>query len=109
MSESKLQADCFQWHWDNYKHQRKLMYMNNNNPKNPIHGALLKAMGLIRGVSDLSYLVNGTIVFIEMKDKGKGQTDDQKQWQAIVEAAGYQYHVIDNFDDFKALIERLNS
>lgn len=101
MTEQQLQTVCFILHWNKKPHERGLLYMNHNNPKDARHGAQLKAMGMIAGVADMTYLGNGFAHFLEFKtEKGK-QTAKQKEWQEIVEYAGFRYTIIRNLQDFK--------
>lgn len=73
----------------------------------------LKAEGVVPGVADLILLVpqwfttwrgqQGCLfagLCIEMKTAKGRQSPEQKAWQAIVEAKGYQYAVCRSFDDF---------
>lgn len=106
MTESRLQQLCFLWHWNTYPQERGRLWMQYNNPKNAEHGAILKGMGLIAGVSDLAYLrEDGRMVFIEMKLPGEGQSERQKQWQSMVQACGAEYHVIRSLEEFQNLIQ----
>jgi hypothetical protein len=106
MSELKLQQQCFMWHWNTHPGQRGLLFMNYNNPKNALHGAILKGLGLVAGVADMTYLSPRGVVLIEMKwDNGK-QSPVQIEWQRKVQAAGYRYEVVRTFEEFKQLIER---
>lgn len=80
--------------------------MQYNNPKNAAHGAVLKGMGLLPGVSDLAYLRDdGRMLFIEMKLPGQRQSPAQKDWQQIVTALGADYCVITSLEEFQAAIE----
>ena len=100
MTESQLQAYCFQLHWNRYPEERGLLYMNYNNPKNAIQGAHLRALGMIKGVADMTYLSKSGAVFLEFKtDVGK-QSPAQIEWQAKVMTAGYAYRIIRNETDF---------
>lgn len=104
MSEATLQAQCFTWHWNNYPDERGFLYMQYNNPKNAAHGSVLKAMGLVKGVSDLAYIPElDKMTYIEIKLPGEKQSKAQKDWQKKVEARGCKYIVIDNFKSFKKL------
>lgn len=105
MSELKLQQQCFTWHWNTRPQERGLLFMNYNNPKNAIHGAILKGLGLVAGVADMTYLGNNGVVLIEMKyDKGR-QSTAQIEWQKTVESAGYRYEIIRSFEEFKELMK----
>lgn len=107
MTESKLQQLCFLWHWNTHHHERGRLWMQYNNPKNAEHGAILKGMGMVAGVSDLAYLrEDGRMVFIELK-VGTGQSAAQKWWQGIVTAHGAEYHLIHTLEEFQTLITSL--
>jgi hypothetical protein len=56
VKESKIQSDCFTYHWNHYPAQRGQLFMVYNTPKNAAHGSILKAMGMVAGVSDMIYL-----------------------------------------------------
>ena len=82
--------------------------MNMNNPRSKINGAIMKASGMVSGVADMTYLKDGKAYFFELKaDKGR-QSDNQKQWQEIVEAAGFSYQIIRSLTQFQTAITNLN-
>ena len=106
ITESRLQQQCFLWHWNTYPEDRGALYLHYNNPKNAVHGAILKGMGLVEGVSDLGYLrPDGRVTYIEMKLPGKKQSPAQKKWQQVVESRCGRYFVCDNLDDFQTIIK----
>ena len=83
--------------------------MNMNNPRSKINGAIMKASGMVSGVADMTYLKDGKVYFFELKaDKGR-QSDNQKQWQEIVEAAGFSYQIIRSLTQFQTAINILNN
>lgn len=105
MTEQQLQVLCFTWHWNARPQERGLLYMNHNNPRDAKHGAQLKVMGMVKGVADMTYLSKGGPVFLEFKtEKGK-QSPAQKDWQALVENAGYRYCVVRSFEEFVKYLE----
>lgn len=106
MSEIKLQQQCFLWHWNSKPEERGLLFMNYNNPKNALHGTILKGIGLVAGVADMTYLSPCGVIFLELKFGDGKQSAAQIEWQRKVEAAGYRYEVVRSFDDFKKIIEK---
>ena len=100
MTESQLQAHCFQLHWNRYPEERGLLYMNYNNPKNAIQGAYLRALGMIKGVADMTYLGKTGVVFLEFKTEQGKQSPAQIEWQAKVITAVYEYRIIRSEIDF---------
>lgn len=105
--EHTLQSACFIWHWNACPEERGLLYMNHNNPRDARQGAYLKAMGLISGVSDMTYIhPDGSgITFIEFKAERGSQSKSQKWWQGVVEKAGCRYIVIKTLEQFKNIFE----
>lgn len=83
--------------------------MPNGGARNVVTGAILKAEGALRGVSDLILLVprgrwHG--LCIEMKTDGGRQSPHQKAFEQAVTEQGYRYIVIRSFDEFRAEIEK---
>lgn len=69
-TESRVQGLCsrqwrdrFPWHWNQFPHYRGLLHMNHNTAANAIKGALNRAMGVVRGISDLEYFYAGRTHF----------------------------------------------
>jgi len=108
MSETKLQAEIFQYHWNNCPHERGLLFHVNNKARNRIEGNRMKAMGTVAGVSDLIYLKpGGRPILIELKFDEGSQSPEQKKWQQAVEAAGYEYVIVRNLPHFTTLIKKV--
>lgn len=67
----------------------------------------MKGEGVTAGVSDLILLFptkkhHG--LCIEMKTPTGTHQDSQKEWQHLVEAAGYRYAICRSFEQFRDLI-----
>lgn len=100
MTEDQLQAQIFQWHWNNVPAERGLLFHVQQKARNAIEGNRFKAMGVVAGVSDLIYLrPGGKPVLIELKIESGSQSQIQKEWQAKVEAAGYQYIIVRSLEE----------
>lgn len=114
--EMRLQAECFKEAWNTYPETRKLLFHVANELEmagdNGRLGAIRRAEGIVRGVSDLVLLIprggyHG--LMIEMKTLDGYQRKEQKEWQSLVEAQGYRYEVVRTKDAFMALLgEYLN-
>ncbi len=77
------------------------MFLIHNNPRNAIDGNRLKAIGLIKGVSDMIYLRdNLPPLCLEFKTAIGTQQKEQKEWQAVAEATGAEYRIIRSMEDF---------
>ena len=63
----------------------------------------LQGLGSMRGMSDLQALKDGRCVFIEVKRPGGKQSEVQKKFQEMVEAAGFEYVLAKSVEDVEHL------
>lgn len=110
--ESKIQASCVAWMHNTYPEYRGLYFaVQNENARadsNASTGAVRRAMGVVKGVSDTLMLIprgkwHG--LCIEYKREDGYQSQAQKEWQSKVEAQGYRYEVVRSLEEFKKLIK----
>lgn len=60
--------------------------------------------GVLAGVSDLICIIDGKVLFIELKDyKGK-QSVKQKDFEKIIISQGFQYFLVRSLDEFKKIV-----
>jgi hypothetical protein len=103
--EQMLQIECVAEFNKKYPTQEGRLYMNYNNPPNERTGAILKSAGLLKGVADLSYLLQGgRTVFIEFKHGANKQTQTQKEFELRVTALGFPYYVARTLEEFMQII-----
>ena len=108
--ESKIQIGCVTWFRLQYPQYNKLMFsVPNGGSRNAREAGILKAEGVVAGVSDLLLLIprgayHGMAIEMKTDDKTSKQTPAQKEWQQAVEEQGYKYAVCRSFDDFMELI-----
>jgi len=103
--EQDLQIACCEWFALQYANQRGRLYMNYNNPPSAHVGAILKRAGLLAGIADLTYLRDGgRVVFIELKTTKGTQSPNQKEFEQMVVALGFEYIVVRSFEEFVAAI-----
>jgi len=107
MSEFKIQAECFQWHWNNFPDQRGRLFTVNNNAPSAYAGSVMMVYHVVAGVSDMIYLSDTGAVFLEFKDERGRQSLSQKWWQGVVEAVGYRYVVVRSVEDFQRLLSQV--
>lgn len=108
--EEKLQAECFQWHWNTYPHLRKTLFHVQQKAKNKIEGAKFKAMGVVQGVSDLILVCPGKTVYIELKVEGGRQSKEQIDFQKIIEEYGCQeYYLVRSLEEFQQMVKQLQN
>lgn len=120
-AESKLQQQCVAWFRAQYPQYAMLLtHPANEGNGNRVTGAIHKAEGTVPGVPDLilfmpaypglcfSYItskwteVHG--LGIELKTSKGRQSQQQKDFQRMFEAAGYAYVVIRSFDEFRLYV-----
>ena len=105
-SEARLQSECFLWFHNTHPHLRGRLFLVNNTPKNATDGARLKAMGMVKGVSDMIYLrVDHPPLCLEFKLPTGKQSREQVTWQNLAEATGAEYRIIRTFDEFRDAIK----
>jgi hypothetical protein len=102
--ELKTQATFFQWHWNTFPNERGLLHANNNNSVNAIKGNQNMAIGVLAGASDMEYITNGTVIFMEWKTKEGRQSTEQKKFQMIVESQGFRYVILRTLEDGQELV-----
>ena len=61
----------------------------------------LQGLGSYRGISDLTAVRAGRVLFIELKTARGRQSDYQKQFQADLEAAGGEYVLCRGVEDLQ--------
>jgi hypothetical protein len=107
--ESALQKGCVTWFRYQYRDLEKLFFaIPNGGKRNRREAQILKAEGVVAGVSDLFLSVprNGYHGFyIELKWNKNVTTKEQNLFQAEAGKHGYKTAVIRSFDDFKREIE----
>jgi hypothetical protein len=107
--EDKIQHDCVMWFDDKFPQYRGLLYHNYNNPPNKVRGAVLKGMGLRKGVPDLFFAlpINGKPGFyIEMK-KPKGTLEpEQRKYRDRLKKVGYSWELCRSLEEFKKIITK---
>ncbi|MEI4262810.1 VRR-NUC domain-containing protein [Roseovarius sp. D0-M9] len=61
--------------------------------------SILRGMGVWPGFSDLLLISEGRVLFLEVKSQTGRQSDDQRAFQAAVEAQGFVYELVRSLDD----------
>ena len=107
MAEIKIQAEIFQWHWNNHPLERGLLCYNLNNSANKIQGNQNKALGLIAGRSDLVFYYMGIAYMIEIKTETGTQQPAQKKWEETIKAQGFKYYIVRSLEEFKILRDKI--
>lgn len=104
LNEEQLQSQCFIWFWNTYPKHRGALFHVQQKAKNRIEGAKFKAMGVVQGISDMILILDGAVLFIEMKFGNNTQSKEQKDFEKLVTERGHFYGVIRDLETFKSLI-----
>lgn len=106
--ESEIQRFCVKWFRLRYSKLSRLLFaVPNGGARSATEAKIMKAEGVLAGVSDLLLLYPSCgyhALCIEMKTEKGRQQDTQKLFQQEVEKVGYRYVVCRSFDDFKDAI-----
>ena len=111
--ESKLQQTCVAWFRAQYpRYAMLLTHPANEGNGNRVSGAIHKAEGTVAGVPDLLLFLPTRITEIsiyhglgvEIKTSKGRQSQKQKEFQEMFEAAGYMYVVVRNLEEFQKTI-----
>lgn len=111
--EHTLQSRCVRWFRMQYPNMRhNLFAVPNGGYRTKTTAALLKDEGQLSGVADLILLKRkgkcGALL-LEAKVKGNYQSDNQKLWQSLIEADGYEYRIFHSLEEFIEIVtEYLN-
>ena len=107
--EHRIQCAIVKWFYYAYPAYRGgcLFAVPNGGHRNIQTAARLKAEGVTSGVADLLLLVpkrdyHGLCV--EVKTPVGRQSENQKNWQRIIEAQGYRYEIVRSLDEFAELV-----
>lgn len=111
--ESHIQRNCVSWFRLAYRDLSRCIFAIPNGMRtSATQGRILKAEGMLAGVSDLILMVpckGYHALCVELKTEKGRQSDSQKAFQKAVEAQGYKYIIVRSFDDFrKQVTEYLN-
>lgn len=102
--ELRSQSDFFVWHWNTFPSERGFLHANNNNSENAIKGSFNMSIGVVPGVADMEYVINGTVIFIEWKSAAGTQSPMQKDFQGKVESQGFKYVILRTLEEGKQLV-----
>lgn len=109
--EMKIQAECVKVAWNEFPETRCCLFHVANEidrpDSSPMLGAMRRAEGIVRGVSDLILMLPRKgfhALCIEMKTETGYQSSFQKDWQKIVESNGYKYVVCRSVEQFRDIL-----
>lgn len=104
MTESQIQQQIIIFERNNYsiKQESLIFAVPNGGTRNILEAKLLKATGVMPGVSDLILIVKNKIYFIELKAEKGIQKEHQKLFQNKVENLGFEYKIFKSLETYKS-------
>lgn len=116
MTHEQLIAICFQWHWNTFPGERRMLYGINNNTsaglskqQQIIEGNKNKAKGVVAGVLDLCYIGNFRVTWLDAKVGNDKMSDDQIDFILKLEARGHEWYEFNSLDGFQKIINNLRN
>ena len=104
MTEIQMQSSAFLNLWNKRPELRGRVFAINQNSHNRIKGALNKSLGVMPGVADMAYLIQGSIVWIEWKTDTGRQSPEQKSFEQLVTRLGMRYYIVRSEVEFLEVI-----
>ena len=104
MTEIQMQSSAFLNLWNKRPELRGRVFAINQNSHNRIKGALNKSLGVMPGVADMAYLIQGSIVWIEWKTDTGRQSPEQKSFEQMVTRLGMRYYIVRSEVEFLEVI-----
>lgn len=109
ISENAIQAEIYQWYNNTFclaSHNPQCIIFSvpNGGTRNIKEALLLKATGVVAGVSDLIVIKQNEIIFVEVKTDIGNQSKQQKDFQQKVQKLGFKYILVRSLEDFKKQI-----
>lgn len=108
MTEAKIQQKMVVWFRNNYQRKgvEKGIIFSVPNERSGGFMAIrdLLLTGLLSGVSDLIVVMQGKVLFIEVKTPTGKQSQKQVRFQYLVEKFGFPYYLVRSFTEFEKII-----
>lgn len=105
--EAELQADLFQYFWNNYKiTRRRLFHVPNGGSRNKIEAVRLRAQGVVKGITDLIGLGEKGFFAVELKVKGGVVSEDQLKVHQLWRSLGYRVYVCWDYQEAVQVIKK---
>lgn len=81
----------------------------NGGSRNLYEARNLKNEGVMAGVSDLILVLNGVVIFLELKAGRNKQQETQKIFEKKVKGLGHQYYVVRSIEDVMEILDKNKS
>jgi hypothetical protein len=106
-SEAAMQADLFQYYWNNHPSTRRcIFHCPNGGTRNKIEAVQLRAQGVVKGIPDLLCIGLNGFFAIELKIKGGVVSPEQKEVHRVWTSQGTSVYVAWSYDEAKNIIDK---
>lgn len=103
-SEISIQAECFQWAWNNHPQTRRcLLHIPNGGRRTRFEANELKASGMVAGAPDLIFVWAGRVYAFEMKNQVGVVSEAQRKLHEAWKAQGLEVKVLRSAEEFRAV------
>lgn len=111
MTHEQLVAECFQWHWNAFPEERRMLYGVNNNSYNKIEGNKNKAKGVVPGVLDFCYILPcfNTCAYLDAKVGKDTLSNEQIDFVNKCSKRGIKCFVFSSLEEFQKIINNLRN
>lgn len=113
-TEDEVQTSIVEWLTILENQGRLTFFHVTNNPRNKVHGARLKRLGMRVGVADLVVLcpprpgeASAQCIFIEVKRDGGKHGIAQIKWAELVRGFGFAYATVRSLDEARIKINNI--
>lgn len=116
MTHEQLIAECFQWWWNNFEDERRMLFGVNNNvsaglskAQQILEGNKNKAKGVTPGVFDFIYfLQDGQVACLDGKVGNDVLSKQQLDFAAKCKLRGHLCFTFSSLEEFQDLIFKLH-
>lgn len=107
VTHEQLIAACFQWHWNTFPEERRMLYAVNNNSLDSRAGAKMKSLGVVKGVLDLCYILPGKVAWLDAKVGNDAPSDEQLEFCDKCTERGHLTFFYSSLKEFQEIIGKL--
>lgn len=111
MTHEQLVSECFQWHWNSFPGERKMLFAVNNNSYNAREGVRNKAKGVVAGVLDFCYILPAynTVAFLDGKVGRDKLSVEQMDFISKCKKRGIRCYTFSSLREFQEIIKEIRS
>lgn len=106
--EDILQADCFQWSWNERPQTRRcIWHVPNGGDRRIVQAIQFQAMGVVPGVCDMHFFWQSRLYIIELKVMANLITEAQKQYIDCMTQQGAIFYECRSLEKWQEVIDRI--